>query len=125
MINHDQSVRDVFVIGASAGGLKVLIEILGSLPPTFRATIGIVLHRSPTFESQLDKILGRRASLPVLEPADGAPIQRGHVYIAPRDVHLSVRDDHWRLTRERKMHGTARPLIRCSYRPRRGTKIGS
>jgi len=104
MINGDRTVRDMFLLGASAGGIKALIGILRLLPATLPATIGIVLHRSPTYESQLDGLLGRFSALPVGEPADGDPIKVGQVYIAPRDVHMSVDDHKWRLNRGPKMH---------------------
>ena len=110
MINTDHTVRDVFVLGASAGGIEALIGILKRLPATLPATVGIVLHRSPTFESQLHHILGRFSPLPVAEPADSDPIKQGQVYVAPRDFHMSMEDDRWRLSRGPKVH-FARPAV--------------
>jgi two-component system chemotaxis response regulator CheB len=110
MINQDRTVRDTFVLGASAGGIEALAGILKRLPATLSATVGIVLHRSPTFESQLDRLLGRFSALPVGEPADGDPIKAGQVYVAPRDVHMSMHDDRWRLYRGPKVH-FSRPAI--------------
>jgi len=110
MINKDRTVRDTFVLGASAGGIEALAGILKRLPATLSATVGIVLHRSPTFESQLDRLLGRFSALPVGEPADGDPIKVGQVYVAPRDVHMSMHDDRWRLYRGPKVH-FSRPAI--------------
>jgi len=110
MINQDRTVRDTFVLGASAGGIEALAGILKRLPATLSATVGIVLHRSPTFESQLDRLLGRFSALPVGEPADGDSINAGEVYVAPRDVHMSMHDDRWRLYRGPKVH-FSRPAI--------------
>jgi two-component system chemotaxis response regulator CheB len=110
MINQDRTVRDTFVLGASAGGIEALAGILKRLPATLSATVGIVLHRSPTFESQLDRLLGRFSALPVGEPADGDPIKAGQVYVAPRDVHMSMHDERWRLHRGPKVH-FSRPAI--------------
>src|SRR5262249_11197581 len=101
---------DIFLLGASAGGLEALLGILKRLPADLSATLGIVLHRSPTFESMLVEILGRSTPLPVAEPADGDPICRGQVYRAPRDFHMSIQDDPWRLGRGRKVHW-ARPAV--------------
>src|SRR5262245_24437339 len=109
-INGDRTVRDTFLLCASAGGIQALTEILKRLPATLPATLGIVLHRSPTFESQLDRLLGRISALPVAEPADGDPIKVGQVYIAPRDQHMSIQDDRWRLDRGPKVH-FSRPAV--------------
>ncbi len=110
MINSERIPRDLFLFGASAGGLGALIEILKGLPAELPAAVGIVLHRSPTFESALDEILSRRASLPVIEPTDGDPIGPGRIYVAPRDFHMLVHGNRWRLTRGPKVHW-ARPAV--------------
>ncbi len=110
MMNSERIPRNLFLFGASAGGLKALIGILNQLPAEFPATVGIVLHRSPTFESALDEILSRRASLPVVEPTDGDPIGSGRIYVAPRDFHMLVHGNRWRLSRGPKVHW-ARPAV--------------
>jgi two-component system, chemotaxis family, protein-glutamate methylesterase/glutaminase len=108
VINEDRVVRDVFCIGASAGGLHAVSGILTRLPADLPAVVAIVMHRSPTFESQLVQLLARKAPLPVMEPVDGDPIVAGHVYVAPRDVHLIAARNRWRLVRGPKVHW-ARP----------------
>ena len=109
-MNADGLVRDVFCLGASAGGLHALSGILTRLPEDLPAVIAIVMHRSPTVESYLVALLNRRASLPVMEPADRDPVVPGHIYLAPRDVHLIVEADRWRLVRGPKLHWT-RPAV--------------
>ena len=110
MINADRLVRDVFCIGASAGGLHALSGVLTRLPANLPAVVAVVIHRSPTFESQLVELLARRTALPVMEPAEGDPIVPGHVYVAPRDVHLTVDGNRWQLVRGPKVHWT-RPAV--------------
>ena len=102
--------RDIFCFGASAGGLQALTRILGFLPAGLPAVLALVMHRSPTFESELAHLLGRHTALPVTEAADGEIIRRGHVYLAPRDVHLTVNAGHWQLVRGAKVHW-ARPAV--------------
>lgn len=109
MINPERLSRDVVLIGGSAGGLHALLTILKHLPAA-PVAIAIALHRSPTHESQLTGILGRASALPVSEPNDDEPISLGHVYVAPRDVHMTVDDGRWRLTRGPKVHWV-RPAI--------------
>jgi two-component system chemotaxis response regulator CheB len=44
-INPEGTVRDVIVVGASAGGVRAVIEILSRLPGDLPAFIGVVIHR--------------------------------------------------------------------------------
>jgi two-component system chemotaxis response regulator CheB len=109
-INDERLARDVVVVGASAGGVTALMSLLAALPRDFPASGAIVLHRSPYHETQLPFVLGRRALLTVVEPEDGARIEHGTVYVAPRDQHMVVRDGVVRLERGPKQHRT-RPAI--------------
>ena len=109
-MNANRQVRDVFCFGASAGGLHAVSDILARLPAELPAVIAVAMHRSPTFDSQLVGLLSRKTALPVVEPADGDVISLGHVYVAPRDMHLTVDADRWRLVRGAKVHWT-RPAV--------------
>ena len=110
MINANRLVRDVFCIGASAGGLHAVSGILARLPADLPAVVAIVMHRSPTFDSQLARLLARKTALPVMEPAEDDAIVAGHIYVAPRDVHLIVEANGWQLVRGAKLHWT-RPAV--------------
>ena len=87
MINGERLVRDIIVIGGSAGGVQPVITILERLPGDLPAAAGVVLHRSPFYATQLPFVLGRRSRLTVMEAEDGTPVKPGTVYIAPRDRH--------------------------------------
>ncbi len=82
--------RDLVVIGASAGGIEALQQLVRALPPDFNAAILVVLHTSARPGSFLTKILGRAAPLPVLHPKDWTSIENGKIYIAPPDLHMIV-----------------------------------
>jgi two-component system chemotaxis response regulator CheB len=107
--------RDVIVLGASAGGVVALTELFHALPTDFPGAVVAVLHRSPHYETRLPRVLGRRAKVRVLEPADGEPFQPGSVYIAPRDQHLLIDGERLRLARSAKEHRT-RPAIDPLFR---------
>lgn len=77
-------------VGASAGGLHALSLILEGLPSRFEGTLVIVQHRRADESSLLRELLARKTPLPVSEPCHGAPIQPGHIYLAPPDYHLLV-----------------------------------
>jgi two-component system, chemotaxis family, protein-glutamate methylesterase/glutaminase len=110
MINTDGVRRDIIVIGGSAGSVIPVMSILERLPPDLRACAGVVLHRSPFYETQLPVVLGHRSPLTVVEPADGAVVQPGMVYVAPRDQHMLFEAGVVRLDHGPKQHRT-RPAI--------------
>jgi two-component system, chemotaxis family, protein-glutamate methylesterase/glutaminase len=109
--------RDMVVIGASAGGLEALQRLLAALPATLDAAVLVVLHTSNHEGSVLPNILGRAGPLPALHPCDGTPIRKGHVYIAPPNVHMIVADGHVQLVggpRENLHRPAIDPLFRSA-----------
>jgi two-component system chemotaxis response regulator CheB len=110
VVNAEELVRDLFVFGGSAGGIEALLEVLRGLRPDLPATIGVTLHRSPEFGSKLANVLARCVRVPLIEPKDGEPLETGRVYLAPRDVHMTIEDERWWLTREPKVH-RMRPAV--------------
>ena len=55
--------RDIIVIGASAGGVYALKDIISALPEDFDATVFVVLHTSPYSPSKLPEILTKAGKL--------------------------------------------------------------
>src|SRR5258705_6314298 len=110
MINGERQPRDIIVIGGSAGGVVPIISLLESLPSDLPAILAVVVHRHPSYATQLVQLIGRRCGLTVLEPMDGDAVKHGVVYLAPRDHHLTFADDVVRLDRGPKQHRT-RPAI--------------
>ena len=80
----------VVVIGASAGGVEALIELIPKLPRVFAAPICIVVHIPAESPSLLASILARRSKLDVEEAVDGAELVKGKVYVAPPDRHMII-----------------------------------
>jgi two-component system chemotaxis response regulator CheB len=78
------------VIGASAGGVEALTEILPALPAGFRPATFIVLHLPRERPSLLVEIFARRCAVPIREAGDKEPIEPGTVYFAPPDYHLLI-----------------------------------
>ncbi|MEO7773708.1 MAG: chemotaxis protein CheB, partial [Steroidobacteraceae bacterium] len=83
---------DAVVIGASAGGVEALMQLLPALQIGTQATFFIVLHLPRDRPSLLVTIFQPRCALPVLEAVDKEPVAPGTVYIAPPDYHLLLEE---------------------------------
>lgn len=77
-------------VGASAGGFAALAPIVSALPADFAPPMLIVQHLHAGDEGLFAEHLAYVATLPVIEPCDKAPIEGGHIYIAPANYHLLV-----------------------------------
>jgi two-component system chemotaxis response regulator CheB len=109
-INPQRIVRDVVVMGASAGGIRAVIEVLSRLPADLPAFIGVVIHRGAASTSSWSELLGSKAKMKVVEPANGDPLQRGVVYVAPADCHMRFERESIALDVGAKEHHT-RPAV--------------
>jgi two-component system, chemotaxis family, protein-glutamate methylesterase/glutaminase len=110
MPNHD-----IVVIGASAGGVEALKQLVSLLPANLPAAVFIVLHVSPHGHSALPMILSRAGPLPALHPHDGEIIQKGTIYVAPPDTHLIIKNGYISLSRGPKENGH-RPAVDPMFR---------
>jgi two-component system chemotaxis response regulator CheB len=90
--------RDLVVIGASAGGVETLKEVVGRLPVDLPAAVCVVLHIAPGSPSALAAILARAGPLPCRTAVDGEPLLAGRILVAPPDRHLVIEDSIARLT---------------------------
>ncbi len=102
---------DAVVLGASAGGIEALSELLPGLPPDYRLPLMVVVHLPPDGRSLLPELFGRKCRLEVREASDKEPIRGGTVYFAPSDHHLLVeRDRRLSLSRDPQVNWS-RPSI--------------
>ncbi len=107
--------HDIIVLGASAGGVQALCEVMDGLPPNLPAAVFVVLHVAPHGHSALPAILSRLGCLPASHPTDGEEIQTGRVYVAPPDRHLAIEDHHIQLSRKASENGH-RPAVDVLFR---------
>lgn len=79
------------VIGASAGAVQALSQILPRLPVSYPLPVIIVVH-VPASPSGLVALFRTKCAIAVREPEDKEPITAGTVYFAPPGYHLLVED---------------------------------
>jgi two-component system CheB/CheR fusion protein len=84
-------------IGASAGGLEAVSELLGELPAATGMAFLLVQHLDPRHPSFLAEILAKKAGIAVETAADGMPIKPDHLYVNPPNSTLTVANDVLRL----------------------------
>lgn len=100
---------ELVAIGASAGGLAALSELLGNLDSEFPPVV-IVQHLDPRHKSRLAALLSRKTRKSVKEAEDGEPIARNRIYIGPPDEHLLVAKGRIQLAHSRLIR-FSRPSI--------------
>jgi two-component system chemotaxis response regulator CheB len=105
--------RCIIVIGASAGGIEPLKQIVRDLPANLPAAVFVVLHIGPV--SYLAGILDRAGTLEATTAENGAIVKTGNVYVAPPGFHLLLHDDHMMLRRGPR-ENLARPAIDPLFR---------
>jgi two-component system chemotaxis response regulator CheB len=81
---------DLIVIGGSAGGISAVQTILKRIPSDFQIPIVIVIHLPADNRGLLTEVLQVSSKIPLKEPNDKDPIERGKVYTAPSGYHLMV-----------------------------------
>lgn len=107
--------HEIIVIGASAGGVSAVPQLIASLPADLPASVFVVLHLPAHGPDLLPEIIGRHAALPVRNGIDGEEIQRGRVYVAPADRHLQMEPGRVRLTRGPR-ENRFRPAVDALFR---------
>jgi len=79
----------VVCIGASTGGTEALREVLEALPANAPGIV-VVQHMPESFTGAFARRLDGLCEVDVKEAADGDPVLRGHVLIAPGGKHLML-----------------------------------
>lgn len=88
-----EAVPRAVVMGASAGAVQALSEILPRLPADYRLPVLVVVH-VPDAPSGLVTLFASKSMVAIREPEDKEPIVPATVYLAPPGYHMLVETDH-------------------------------
>ena len=111
------ALRNIIVIGASAGGFEALKKLVAGLPKDLEAALFIVWHMSPDIRGVLPQVLNRAETVYADHAYDGELIKTNRIYVAPPDRHLLIEDGRLRVTRgpkENRFRPAVDPLFRSA-----------
>ena len=106
---EDKTFSHLVVVGASAGGIEALSELVSTLPEGLKAPIVVAQHLDPERASHLEQILSRRSTLPVRTVTDRAPLEAAVVYVVPSNRHVTITDHEIGLSED--SHGRPMPSV--------------
>lgn len=81
-------------LGASAGGFAALLTLLENMPSSPGMALVVVLHLSPDYPSNADKLLQGATDMPVVAVNHRTPILPNQVYVIPPGCSLKMEDSH-------------------------------
>ena len=87
----------VVAIGASAGGLEAITQLLQNLSPTTGMAYIYVQHLSPDHKSMLTSILSKVTTMKVQDIDDMEKMKPNNFYIIPYNKEIEVVDGHIKL----------------------------
>ena len=102
----------VVAVGASAGGLEAVTQLLSHLPAKGGIAIVLVQHLAAKHESSLVTLLTRVSKMPVSEVAKTTPIEANHVYVIPPGKDLVYARGSLLLKARDENHGLHMPVDR-------------
>lgn len=108
MVMSKDEVKNVIVIGTSAGGINAMSKLVAGFEEDFDAAVFVVIHisRNSLTEVILSQIQ-KQTVLKCVIPKDGDEIANKVLYLAPADHHMMIEkkkvlirkgayDNHWR-----------------------------
>jgi two-component system CheB/CheR fusion protein len=97
-------------VGASAGGLEALVELMGRLPPDTNLAFVVIQHLDPLHKSILPDLLSRNTSMQVVGVEQTVRIQANNIYVISPNTSLRV--DVGRLVPEKRAPESFKPIDR-------------
>src|SRR4030066_1225020 len=81
-------------VGASAGGLDPIRNLLENLPVNTGMAFVVIQHLATGQESMLPEILSRSTMMKVLQVKDGLKVEQNHVYVITPGKTLTLENSY-------------------------------
>jgi two-component system CheB/CheR fusion protein len=107
---EDEKAAIVVAIGASAGGIEALTELMNHLPADTGMAFVLVQHLDPKHHSILTELLARKTPMTVTEVSDGLAVKPNHVYVIPPNATMSMSGPTLHLTPREESRGKHMPV---------------
>ena len=104
------TLRGVVGVGASAGGLEALNELVAAIPEGSGLAFVVVQHLSPDHPSIMDELLSSHTALPVWKIEDGMEISPDQIFVIPSGPALEVVDGRFHLLPRDDRKGIRTPI---------------
>ena len=86
--------RKILLLAGSAGGFRVILNILKSLERPIRIPVIVIVHRNPKYASSIEDTLSKALVQKIKTADDKEAIENGTIYFAPAGYHLLVEPDY-------------------------------
>lgn len=86
----------VVIIAASAGGLDPISDILDSYPTDLPVATVVIQHLSPSYRSELVRLLQSHTAQPVRELGDNTVVEAGCIYVIQPGTQIMLDHQHVR-----------------------------
>jgi two-component system CheB/CheR fusion protein len=80
----------IVAIGASAGGIEAVTELMSNLPANTGMAFVLIQHLDPHHRSLLTELVSKKTLMQVKEVADGMSVEPNHVYVIPPNATMSI-----------------------------------
>ncbi|MEM9691769.1 MAG: chemotaxis protein CheB, partial [Myxococcota bacterium] len=97
-------------VGASAGGLEALTQLLRAAPEGTGMTFVVVQHLSPDYKSMMVELLDRRTTLTVKKAEDGLVPEAEHAYVIEPQTTIRLDGDVLRIEATERKERVPQPI---------------
>jgi two-component system, chemotaxis family, CheB/CheR fusion protein len=100
----------VVAIGASAGGIEAVTDLLRYLPADTGMAFVLVQHLDPKHHSILTDLLAKQTEIQVTEAKDGVKVTPNHLFVIPPNASMTITDHSLQLRPRLESHGMHMPI---------------
>lgn len=88
-----KTMPDIVAIGSSTGGPQALLQFFVDMKTPIKQPILVTQHMPPTFTTILAEHISKQSGLKCKEAAEGDVVEGGHIYLAPGNYHMVVKEN--------------------------------